>query len=81
MANWYSTYFETTDKEIVKLIEDGNTLDFYYDEESGVGNCSLRWGLSSIDMETIDKVATKKSFFVFNSFKRCFNWECTYLDL
>lgn len=69
MANWYGTYFETKDKEIAKLIENGRTLDFNYDEESGTGNCSLQWGLNAIDMDAIDIIATKNgsSFFIRSS--------------
>lgn len=57
MANWYNTYFRTEDKEIVNLIEEGQTMDFDYNEESGDGNCSLRWGLNAIDMEAIESIA------------------------
>ena len=66
MANWYSTYFETKDKDIVKLIKDGQTIDFNYNEENGNGNCSLRWGLNALDMDAIDNIATNNnsSFFI-----------------
>ena len=57
MANWYNTYFKTEDREIADLIEEGQTINFYYDEESGDGYCSLRWGLNAIDMEAIELIA------------------------
>lgn len=29
MANWYSTTFQTTDKDIVDVIKNGRTIDFF----------------------------------------------------
>ena len=69
MANWYSTYFETKDKDIIELIKNGETIDFYYDEEKGNGNCSLRWGLAALNVELIGNIATNNhsSFFIRSS--------------
>ena len=57
MANWYSTSFKTNDFDIVELIRQGKTMDFDYDEESGYGNCRLRYGFNALDLETIENVA------------------------
>ena len=68
MANWYNTYFKTEDREIVDLIEEGNTMDFDYDEESGYGNCRLQYGFNALDLETIENVAKNNhSSFQINS--------------
>lgn len=68
MANWYNTYFETKDKEIVKLIEEGQTIDFNYDEERGDGNCKLRYGLYALDVKAIKTIAEKNgSSFIIDS--------------
>lgn len=61
MANWYSTYFRTEDKDIVKLIKEGQTIDFIYNEEDGCGNCKLRYGLTALDVDAIKTVAENNS--------------------
>ena len=68
MANWYSTSFTTIDKDIVEVIKNGPTIDFDYDEETGNGHCSLRYGLGSIDLDKIAEIAIEhKSSFRFVS--------------
>jgi hypothetical protein len=66
MANWYSTYFETRDNEILKFIENGQTTEFNYDEKNGNGYCELRCGLSALDINAIEKYAINNcsSFFI-----------------
>lgn len=66
MANWYSTYFETRDNEILKFIKNGQTTEFYYNEENGNGHCDLRCGLAALDIEAIEKYAVDNysSFFI-----------------
>ena len=66
MANWYDASFRTTDKDIIDVIKNGRTIDFYYDEKLEVGSCRLAWGLCSIDIEKIDEIATehKSSFYI-----------------
>ena len=69
MANWYSTSFKTTDKDILDVIKNGRTTDFYYDEKLEVGSCRLAWGICSIDTEKVEDIAKKhKSSFYIRSF-------------
>lgn len=96
MANWYMTYFETRDKEIVELIENGQTIQFYYDEEEGNGHCDLRWGVAALDIEAIENTAmtNKSSFFIRSSDSltgnvqtwvyengECKSWENKYVEI
>lgn len=68
MANWYSTSFTTTDKDIVDVIKNGQMIDFYYDEETGNGHCGLRYGLGALDLNKIANIAVEhKSSFRFVS--------------
>ena len=66
MANWYMTSFKTTDKDILEIIKNGRTTNFYYDEKLEVGSCRLAWGLCSIDMEKAMNIAEehKSSFYI-----------------
>lgn len=56
MANWYTTSFETEDKDIVEIIKNGRTTDFYYDEDTHQGFCRLAWGLCSIDVDKVKQI-------------------------
>lgn len=69
MANWYITSFRTTDKDIVDVIKNGRTIDFFYNENDGNGHCSLAWGFCSIDMEKVANIAEehKSSFYIRSS--------------
>ena len=69
MANWYVTSFETNDKDIVELIKNGRTVDFDYDETDEQGWCRLAWGIGSLDVEEIERVAkaNKSSFCIYSS--------------
>ena len=69
MANWYSTSFETTDKDIVDIIKNGRTIDFYYNENDCTGYCRLAWGIASFDMEKAAEIAEehKSSFYIKSS--------------
>ncbi len=66
MANWYSTTFETNDKDIAEIIKNGVTTDFSYDEASGCGGCFLQYGIGSIDVERAAETAIehKSSFHI-----------------
>ena len=66
MANWYSTTFQTTDKDIVDVIKNGRTIDFFYNENNGNGHCSLAWGFWSMDMVKVANIAEdhKSSFYI-----------------
>jgi hypothetical protein len=59
MANWYTASFKTTDKDIVNIIKNGQTMQFSYDEEIGGGNCDLKYGLCAIDLNKIEEIASK----------------------
>ena len=69
MANWYSTTFRTTDKDIADVIKNGRTIDFDYDENDGSGYCMLAWGLCSFDMKKAEGIAKahKSSFYIRSS--------------
>ena len=69
MANWYHTSFTITDKDIIEIIKNGQTIDFYYEEETGYGHCSLGWGLASVDINKIREIAAehKSSFHIASS--------------
>ena len=57
MANWYATSFKTTDKDIIEVIKNGRTTDFYYNENDSTGHCCLAWGLCSFDMDKVEEIA------------------------
>lgn len=69
MANWYTTSFRTTDKDIADIIKHGRTIDFDYDEKLEVGSCRLAWGICSIDTEKVEDIAKKhkSSFYIRSS--------------
>ena len=66
MANWYNVSFRTINDEVVEIIKNGQTVDFYYDKKLQVGHCRLKWGLSSIDVEKLENLAerNKLSFYI-----------------
>lgn len=68
MANWYHTSFYTSDVDVIKLIKD-NGFEFKYDEDRFCGYCELKYGIGTINLETLEKVATrnKSTFTIFAS--------------
>ena len=69
MVNWYFTSFETSNKDIVGIIEHGQTIDFYYDENTESDHCRLAWGLCSIDGNKVEEIVTehKSSFHIIST--------------
>lgn len=66
MANWYDASFRTTDNDVIEIIKNGETTDFYYDPKLQVGHCRLAWGLTSINVEKLEEIAeeNKLSFYI-----------------
>ena len=69
MANWYTTSFRTTDKDIVDIIKNGRTIDCDDDEKLEVGIGCLAGGICSIDTEKVEDIAKKhkSSFYIRSS--------------
>lgn len=68
MANWFHTSFYMTDKDILNLIED-MSYDFEYDGDRFCGHCELKYGIATLDMEAISKIAreNKSTFTIFSA--------------
>lgn len=61
MANWWTTSFTTDDMEIVELIKDSITIDFQYNKNTCSGICRLAYGIASLNIEEIKRVAKKNN--------------------
>ena len=53
-------------QNIVNLIKNGLTIDFDYDENTGIGTCRLKYGIASIDIDTVKNIdqENKSSFLI-----------------